>query len=495
MDRNEKSRLDLLRVTIDSLPRFSPTGVTPTRLIEMLVYFLINANESIQESSAAALNRISNIKESFTSGYSWQLPQGESLAAAIYRISTQIVTSVLLTRYSDIWTSSNGSPSKTLTKYASIYLNALGMWLADIRNSNSTTKAEVTLREFEFIIQSIETRGLLFLIQQDPSMREIADRIFTLAKEFQEVLNFRREKTDEVTSKDPENVTYNRLASFHGGRSSAVYQRNSNSSQSKSKFEGTRIRDIFKDCEFQLVSMHFIDPQKPQLPETARTKDRYKLHALLAKERPLLHVGKSLDAGEAEIWNRCIPYLLEETFLHGSRGIFSSSMGEVRIMIRELHPLIISISEGNSIGGGSVSSSSLKGLTTSERYHSSLKKQVVPISIRDSLIKQWRMLLLFACKCSEPDESVTLDFNLNTSNDNIGTGSFGGYSVKLPRSSNKRSSNSYRDRTVATFQTTADVLRNILPLLGSRDDKIRQAIMWAVGSISKTHYHILLVLF
>lgn len=390
---SDKYRLDLLRVILDCLPRFSPVGVTPSRLLEMLSYFLLHANEAVREAAAGALGRISAITEPITSGYSWKLNANESLASAIYRISTQTVTSVLLTRYSDLWTSSNGDPSKTLIKFATIYVNSLNLWLDDIKG-NIELNQNISQKEIESIIQSIEARGLLFLIQGEPQMRLIADQVFKLASDFRKILNFHRDKNDNNILSDPANVTYSRLVSFHGIRNSIVHQRNSHLRSVR------RMSDIFKDLEFELVAKHFNDPQPSE--SIISPKQRQRKHDLLTRKRPLLHVCTSMEAQESGIWNRCIPDLLRGLLMYGSRGVFSNSIIEALIIIRELHPLIKNLADPylqqNTIG------SSFGTIVPKNSRRPQDSKKVASNLVSDALIDHWKNYLLFVCLCSESDE-------------------------------------------------------------------------------------------
>lgn len=378
---NDRTRVDLLRVAIDSIPRFSPTGITPTRLIEMLSYFLINADEIIQHAAAAALSRISQIK-GHHGGYTWEINTGESLPAAICRISTHTVISVLLTRYSDIWLSHKVMTTKSLTRFANIYLEALRLWLVDVRSHEIVSKAVVSQSEVDETIQSIETRGLLFLLQQEPQMRKIADQVFNLAVEFQKLLNSRQ---DELNKKmvDLTDVSLLRMASFHGSRRSILPRMGSRKS-SKNK----RAADVFRELEHELVSKHFYDPQHAYDQSTLQT-DRQK-QALLSRGRPLLHVATSMETADLAIWNRCLPDLIKSLSQEGNESFFSHSTSEVWILIRELYPLVTSISESNSSARSESNPNNI-------RLPSKPLISTLVVHNKEALIDQWRNYIVFLC--------------------------------------------------------------------------------------------------
>lgn len=485
----------LLRIIIQCIPRYYPLNMPPLDLIIMLSRLMLNPREKIRLAAQSALKRISKIEHYDTCGYSWFISKEESLAGAICRISSQEIFAMVFQDYGDLWLNHNLFTVNALLNFSSFYLEQLNIWLDDLRSRNHDKDDIPDPRSIELIVQSIETRGLMFLIQQIPALRSSAIDIFRIAIEFKRVLDHKRYKFEQKVEKKAfgkRNHTLNRLLSFHGGRASMILQEKKSKRIQKGKNgEKKRIFDILVDLGSHIVSMNFKNntgtDQFGNL-DILSQKEIEQRAALLNQPQPLLYVATSSENGEIELWYRSLPQVIRSCVEWGYPSIFQNCLTEVWGFLRSMFPIIIDLS-ADYRGQFTIRRDGKMVQAPDERR---IGNASISNEVELNLILQWKINLMvvvssksYSNGTSDIGQDLKALHSQRRSSDAI---------LVSPRSTitsdNTYSAirkNSVNRRSVSDIDFPAQSIQNllcqILPLISSVNSEIRQAVVSVAGSI------------
>ncbi|KAJ3250340.1 hypothetical protein HK104_007474, partial [Borealophlyctis nickersoniae] len=147
---------DLMRIYLDCIPRFVPSGLSPVRIIEMLSRYSMHVEESIRVSAISALMRIVKIqgdgKRFWLSGNT-----NDSLLGLVYRISIGTGIGLLNERFAEFV--GNTSLEKEGTTALSLSILLLKAWLQELKDIAEKGEKVWGEMEAEWILEDIESRG------------------------------------------------------------------------------------------------------------------------------------------------------------------------------------------------------------------------------------------------------------------------------------------------------------------------------------------------
>ncbi|KAI8911076.1 cell morphogenesis N-terminal-domain-containing protein [Gorgonomyces haynaldii] len=494
--QRDRVQLDLLLVCLDSIPRFSPAGLSPSRAIEIIANFLLHTNPDIASAASRCLNRLAQMQPTDEkTGYSWQI-KDETIAASTCRISTSTVLKIVFARYGEFWTGNTDALFRAFKELSQLYLSGLKVWLDSLKKQEAN---DMKLESVMETVESIEQLGLLFLSQQDASIRQTAIDCLQMALEFQSCFHSQRaalESQKEQLLHD--NQTLQRLANFHGGRGSLILQRSASIKVRKQlndpRFESRRLYDILLDASYNLVNEQYEDTfEELQRAEQDQKQQRAKVKksTILAKEQPLIYVATSEGSWENAVWNRCVPELLRIFVEQGNPNVFKLISIDIWNLVKSVHPLIINISEATPHQRSSSKSSERKP-SQQQPYPAFTERKTslksVPLVSREALIAQWKSYLIFLMSFEKtPRPAPPPKFLENPRDPSQWVAS-----MPAARTISTASRSSTDSNQSLTIQSIDSLLEKLMPLLGCKNGLIRQAVAKACGSLPPEQYPLLL---
>ncbi|KAI8898227.1 cell morphogenesis N-terminal-domain-containing protein [Globomyces pollinis-pini] len=448
IDSHDSTYLRLLRVIVDSLPRFSPTGVLAIRLIAMLSRYTMPAESCISKCSFSALCRIAQLKPETATEY-WRFWNAdESPAQAVVRIYFESTIQVVAERHMEL---SNVPDSKSITNLSNNFHSLLLIWLDEIKVNNHLVP---TQSEIDNIIYNIEGRGLLLLNNNSPPVREIGIKILKLVQQFILELELKRKQPINLS---PSNITspkspMDRLSLFHSGRKASTLKKYSIvrvRSESTSTKPRISVYDIIVDQGLKLVHDNYFDPMElagtrieANNPQSQRKAHQTKLFTM---EDPLIFIAQSSELRDKSIWNRVYPDLLKCFMQYAKPESLAICFFDIWSFLKNMHPMITSLSTESALNR-SRSIGSLKKTANSPQSTMNV----------ETVIEQWRLYLIFAYRCIEVSPDQGKEYV----------------------------------ETVTPFkiQTSSELNRNILPFLSCDRIEIRKASVFAIGAMQSSTY-------
>ncbi|KAJ3259863.1 Cell morphogenesis protein PAG1 [Boothiomyces macroporosus] len=452
-DYHEATYIRLLQVIVDSIPRFQPSGITASKLVEMVSKYVLHGDQMLQQSAIKMLSRVSVVKSKELADNYWHFNDKESVVSSVIRISTKTIQYTLIENYEKLWPNKEILDS-SYTIFANTYLGLLDIWINEIK-SNPEKCPEI--RDPIKIVKDIEAIGLFFMCGATPLIREYGIKILRVALEFSKKLESKNYKTNTLNPSHPSPYpldSKDRLSTFQGGNRASIYKKYS--MLSFENFASTdrpyvSIIDILNDQGIKLVRDNYFDPMdlastRLELDEniTQRKEHQTKLFAM---EQPLIEVAVSNDPRDLSLWARCYPDLIKILLQYGSVDTLKYCFYDVWKYLEAIHPILSSISSESML----VRTKSLPSMKKAERTSTAS----APSSI-DTLVEQWRFFLVFAYKCIQ----VT----------------------------GEQSANSENALTPFAVRSTSELNKNIIPFLSSEKYEIRKAAVIAMGSMQPAGY-------
>ncbi|KAL5035352.1 hypothetical protein BDV3_005299 [Batrachochytrium dendrobatidis] len=396
-----RPHLDLLCSVLECLPRYTPLGITPLKVIEVISRLLVHLDDNVRREAFAALCRIARIKTSSTQHTFWFTSSSlESISASVLRISTSVCMSIIGHRFADLCV------SEYAYKCVMHCVSSNFVGLAEIWFENFIEQADGPLQSFDryecsWVIDEIESRGLVFLTMGRPACREMAIKAFRLAN----TIDTKLEELKAKRSADPneqKNFEYSstlnrnrpllaedsstllRLTTLHGNtrntlqRKKAVQQtepiqeesesdfvypafpdsesfhhkRNlsvSNAPDEAQKHQTVRIITIMENCGQELLKKHFFDSlvgssARPDPPKIQQQNRRYLL-SLLAKPDCFATLAISENYRDKILWNQCFPDFLKWVMDYASPKAVKRSIIDMFLRIRAMHNTICTLAD------------------------------------------------------------------------------------------------------------------------------------------------------
>ncbi|KAJ3048576.1 Cell morphogenesis protein PAG1, partial [Quaeritorhiza haematococci] len=244
-----------------------------------------------------------------------------------------------------------GSAGAVLTTYGEL----LEIWLRQVEEEGKVWAEP----EADWVVEEIESRGLIHLCSQVPAIRRQAIRILRLAHEFE--LKLKKKTVDELDGfvggkMTPEAERAERRRTLQKGAAADVaaalkyqYTLPRNLSNPRLRVRRTRIIRIMEEMGVDLVRRHYHDPVLATSTRTEHNKvqleQRQKEHLNLLSNETLLHIASSESSQDAMIWNRCFPDLIKWCFDYASPRTIQLCLRDVLSRIDGLQPSIMSAAD------------------------------------------------------------------------------------------------------------------------------------------------------
>lgn len=438
--------IELLKVVLDSLPRYSPVGITPTRILEMGSRLMLHVNEDIQKSAKDALLRIARIIDyNCPSNYNWKLGLESTLAASASSIPTKHITSFLVQRYKELWKVPYDLQCKALVNLGNVYIESLQIYHNDLANR----KPECGDHEIEKLVQMIELRGLIFLVQREPQLRKQGMKVIEIACEFETELI----KHQIVQSSKPRNAV-----PFDASLANLALLEGLAPDLTPNFVSERRVARFIAKCGRSIVESAIQQYQKPS------PRPQHESSVLKSISDPILHIASSPAIFEANIWMLSYPELFRRAV--ASKNLQKCFLEEVWNRLHLLQPFVVGVSDdlrrklSRSLG----SSTSLNG-------YAERKGQTQPLSAGDQakVIEQWGIY-------------VSIILSQDLLDDSASTRS----------SATSRSATLHSNDSEHVNSTYEGLISKVVPLLVSREYAVRHAVGSSLRSINPRYHQTLL---
>ncbi|KAJ3416925.1 hypothetical protein HDV05_007983 [Chytridiales sp. JEL 0842] len=388
---NRSMLYDFMRNYIDCLPRFIPTSLSATRIVEMLTRYTFNIDESVADASVGALYRISEIVQGENDEYGgklfWSLGTphrpGKSLVEGVAKVVGATLSALMNERLQDIMIVAELGEEKVSKTGFGVYVDMMDKWLQEITKGGGMTGETSRLEDALQIVATIEAQGVLALLSTSPVIRRIGVKLLRLAKRFDSTLL--GEQTPDPDFYKPRNSKPS--PKTHG----APYY------QESSVLAGIRVVHIMEQAGHDLISRHFADPSttssfRPD-QQKQHQQNQQSLLKLLAKKDALVAIAISDSPDDISIWNRSLPDFVSMLFEYGDERAIRMAVIEVSDRLQSLQPIVMALADSTGSSGKHTS-------TAVKLVANTQSNSLPPLSpALENFLQHWRALLLFQCAC------------------------------------------------------------------------------------------------
>ncbi|KNC98027.1 uncharacterized protein SPPG_06446 [Spizellomyces punctatus DAOM BR117] len=352
--------------------------------------------------------------------------------------------------------------------------------------------------EADWIVEEIESRGLLFLCSQVPSVRKQAIRILQFADQFERALKGRpmddlEEQFPGLTKAEARRQTLRRQ-SRNDLRRQYTLQRNVYNAQMD--VGRSRIGRIMEECGPDLVRRHYHDPvlaastrSEHQKLQQQQRQQQY-LNVVSAKDT-LIHIAGSDVQQDAIIWNRCFPDLIKWCFQYASPRTLQLCLRDVCSRLLVMQASIVSAAEQTG-GAGKVSTGTVKWANDRTGFGGSGTNKGLTgtvLSLTDEMVDQWKVYMVFACASIEITRATA---ETSAGHGVVGvSGSFLERDRTDPFSMEPGAPQRLLSKATGSAQPIASahqLFQMVFPLLSSERSSIRQAAVTSLGAIHWLSY-------
>ncbi|KAJ3152742.1 Cell morphogenesis protein PAG1 [Geranomyces michiganensis] len=497
VSRDRQLLFDLIHTYLDCLPRIAPTGLGPVKVIELLSRYVLHADDGIQIAAREALKRICLISSQGDVGYSkfWNFGEGKSVASEVVRIVAETGVSILNDRYGDILgnLAFDGAQGATWA-FTTNYIALLGIWVKQIQDSPQLWDP----MEADWVVEEIESRGLLFLCSLVPFVRRQALVILSLAEKFETALKGRGPDSEDQLaglSKAEARRETLRRQSRNDLRRRYTLQRSLFNPHMEVR--RTRLGRIMEECGPDLVRRHYHDPvlaastrSEHQKLQQQQRQQQY-LNIMSAKDT-LLHVAGSDIPQDMIIWARCFPDLIKWCFQYASPRTMQLCLRDVCARLLVLQPSLIAAADQTSTGTSSKGNTNITGTVKWVNDRTGLgisatsgKPSGPPLlPMTDDMVDQWKVHMVYACACIEINRAADGDARMHSV---IGvTGSYLDRSRGEPLALENSARNG--NMLLRPIGSARQLFQMVFPLMSSERSAIRQAAVTSLGAIHWLSY-------
>ncbi|KAJ3218583.1 Cell morphogenesis protein PAG1 [Dinochytrium kinnereticum] len=505
--RDKSALYDLMKNYIDCLPRFTPTGMTAVRIVEMLSRYTLHKDDGVRLSSVAALMRIASIKQGENDDVGgrifWTLGDknrpGISLLQGVIRILGSTLAVAINERIATSTVIGESTEGVLRSGGLGLYGELLELWLKELKDADSKS-TPFEEEEVDRIICDIEGRGLLYLCSTSTTIRKMGLVILKLASAFEKQL---LGMTEDFEAENPNSRAKPAEGTPELRRRQALYRPSRPSFSSKKppptfkagsstrlKNQRSRIIQIIEQSGHDLVSRHYLDPtvavgSMKYESQKYQAQHQQNLLRLLGMKDSLCVIASSTNAQESSIWYRCFPDLVQWFYEYANPKALRVCLTDVFARLLALHPSIQIASDfpsstklnSNSIKWVSSSSSGGGPSSNSSSSMNQFSSSLLPAT--DNIIDQWRVYLTFACSTIEVSRTS-------------GTGAE--KPAAVPSSAPRRIGNVEAEDLVGKDRalTPGQLFTMMLPLLSCERNSIRQCVVSSLGAVHSLSYKTLL---
>ncbi|KAJ3161216.1 Cell morphogenesis protein PAG1 [Geranomyces variabilis] len=497
VSRDRQLLFDLIHTYLDCLPRIAPTGLGPVKVIELLSRYVLHADDGIQIAARDALKRICQISSHGDAGHSkfWNFGEGKGVASEVVRIVAETGVAILNDRYGDILAnlSFDGAQGATWA-FTTNYIALLGIWVKQIQDSPQMWDP----MEADWVVEEIESRGLLFLCSLVPFVRRQALVILSLAEKFEAALKGRGpDFEDQLAGMSKAEARRQTLRRQSRNDLRRRYTLQRSLFNPHMQVRRTRLGRIMEECGPDLVRRHYHDPvlaastrSEHQKLQQQQRQQQY-LNIMSAKDT-LLHVAGSDIPQDMIIWARCFPDLIKWCFQYASPRTMQLCLRDVCARLLVLQPSLIAAAEQTTSGTSSKSNTNITGTVkwvndrTGLGISATSGKPSAPslLPLTDEMVDQWKVHMVYACACIEINRAADGDAGLHSV-----IGVRGSY---LDRSRNEPMPHETPTRNgnvmLQPIGSGRQLFQMVFPLMSSERSAIRQAAVTSLGAIHWLSY-------
>ncbi|KAL1921668.1 uncharacterized protein VTP21DRAFT_10310 [Calcarisporiella thermophila] len=433
--REKQPFFELMKTTIDAIPRLMPSGITLSRLVEVLCRYTVHIDPEVIRSASEALIRIAK--------------QGDArlvvteYAGLIRSINDRYSSALVVMTKGPLSDGSVHSASQgPLKLYVNLFVELLQILLDRYDTELMENPGGVSIDDTRKTIDDAEAIGLLFLCNHAPVLRRLAVQILRLVS-----------AVDSKLCGDSDDLAPNCMA-FDSPKTQT-----SNVPESKStrvihllEQEGHDILKLNNSDSFSLLGYNFGTADRVRLQQLQRHRNR----------DILIYVSQSDNRSDQFIWNLCFPEFIRRCMLR-----YPAVTAQCRMIVhgrlQYLHGAIQAAAESSS------SRSNPNNTLGMPRIGSKLA------SASDSLIEQWRIYLVFVCTTAQPNPVISPNGHLGANRRRILSSNNGG-----PPLTNSR------------MDSVMDLFHLMLSLLSSEHAGIREAVVSGLSYVNPVLYRVLL---
>ncbi|KAJ3194719.1 Cell morphogenesis protein PAG1 [Irineochytrium annulatum] len=495
---NSRDRLvlfDLLKNYIECLPRFTPAGLSATRIVEMMSRYTLHKDDNVRQAALECLIRISEITQGENDDVSgrifWtlgdRLRPGTDLTQGVIRILGNAIVATVNDRIASLTTMAECSENVLKSGGLGLYVQMIESWYEKLKSGEATLKG-MEEEEIERIVNEIEGKGVLFLLSTSICVRRMGIRIIKLAASFEKTLTGSTEDLDadmhSTKSKGSETPELRRRQAMYKASKSNLNLRKQfmfkGVSTSRLKTQRSRIIHIMEQSGHDLVSRHFLQPtiaigSMRYENQKHQQQHQQNLLRLLGMKDALVVIAGSENPQEAAIWLRCVPDLVQWFHEFASSKALTVCLVDVFARLVNLHPSIQTASDFPS--STKLNANNVRWLGASP----GVAPQGVPgagysitTPATDSIIDQWKVFLTFTAATIEVARSSSLS------------------PEKSPLMRRSISSSDTEDLPKERPMTPSQLFTMMLPLLSSERNSIRQHVVASLGNVHWLSYKTLL---
>ncbi|KAJ3185369.1 Cell morphogenesis protein PAG1 [Gaertneriomyces sp. JEL0708] len=500
ISKDRQVLFDLIHTYIDCLPRIAPTGLGPSKIIELLSRYVIHADEGIRNAAVDALKRICSLKKEAGNVEAWKFwtfgLNRSDLASEVVGMVAETGISILNDRCLDIFTnlSFDGTQGATWC-VVKTYISLLEIWINDLRttafSSGDMRRTLMDPMEADWIVEEIESRGMLFLCSQIPGIRKEAIRILKLAEEFEQVLKGREDPMnhalDGVSKSDARRQTLRRQ-SKHDLRRQYTLQRSMFHPDLQAR--KSRVSKIMDECGADLIKRHYHDPVLAASTRSEHQKQQQAQYLGNSIRGTLVQLAGSDVLQDTAIWNRCWPDLCRWIVTYASPHALGLCMREVCGRLLSIQASVVA-SADQPVPPPKSGTGTTKWGNERAGSASASGKAISLLPLTEEMIEQWKVYLVFGCAgieiagsglsttSSGASESagVSGSFLEKNKTDPIGVAETYG-PTSMSHGLNKRQ----------PIPSARQLFQMLLPLLSSERASIRQATVTGLSAIHWLSY-------
>ena len=368
-------RCDLLRTSMDCIPRLTPYSLSCINLAEILSKLCFHSNFGVRTSAASCLRRITLMKKSdIIAAYSNQEPRvywdfGDNSMLRIFNIYNDVFTSTADELYLTILQSLIMDDDLGFNAYyfaITVYVELVDIWFESLTDLESFVSSEAA-----DILREIESRGLFFICHFKPEIRRQGILLFKIIEKFEE--KWRMQNSRKIMLNRQSNHSQGR---YRSSFISLITEKTPNDRN------GSTILSIFEDHGVDLMKRHFRDPNQSKSDSSMSPLD----------QRSLIDICSSNSPSDIGVWNRCFVEIVSLFFEFGRSKTIQLAIGLVLSKLKTLYPSIANHAE----------------LIIKTETKSKPSKFII---ISDSVLEQWKNFLNITIACIEIQDANKIRYS------------------------------------------------------------------------------------
>ncbi|KAI9203242.1 cell morphogenesis N-terminal-domain-containing protein, partial [Polychytrium aggregatum] len=324
---------ELMRACLDAIPRFVPTGVGPVKIIENLGRWMVHVDEDIRKAAFEALMRIAMIKDGGLKGQ-WALKGGETLLSGILRIAVDTSIGIVNEKFGELATmqGTHDAVYSIMEKVVCNYICFLKLYLEEMKELHGREDSRLEPAHVDWIVQGIESKGLLFLTSTFPAIRKHAIGILEIAVTIENVLKYgSASATDDARKARQSNANDDKVR---------VHPHSQSQPAQLTPKESRAIR-VLQTMGDEIVRKYEYDPlSNPRSGSDGAGIDPGR--GAVDRSPTLLAVAGSAAPVDVSLWNRCFAAVVAMFYDYLCPSVVIRTFADINVRLGALYPTISS---------------------------------------------------------------------------------------------------------------------------------------------------------